>query len=72
MAQIARVCLIGPHSTGKSTLARELAAHYATEWVPEYARTLLESNIVRSIETFDLQPRDLSIDLSFAPNALVL
>lgn len=38
MAQIARVCLIGPHSTGKSTLARELAAHYRTEWVSEYAR----------------------------------
>lgn len=38
MAQIARVCLIGPHSTGKSTLASELAAHYRTEWVSEYAR----------------------------------
>jgi NadR type nicotinamide-nucleotide adenylyltransferase len=38
MAQIARVCLIGPHSTGKSTLARELAAHYRTQWVAEYAR----------------------------------
>ena len=38
MAQIARVCLIGPHSTGKSTLARDLAAHYRTQWVSEYAR----------------------------------
>ena len=38
MAQIVRICLIGPHSTGKSTLARELAAHYATAWVAEYAR----------------------------------
>lgn len=38
MAKIARVCLIGPHSTGKSTLARELAAHYRTAWVAEYAR----------------------------------
>src|SRR5258707_13693164 len=38
MAKFARVCLIGPHSTGKSTLARELAAHYRTEWVAEYAR----------------------------------
>ena len=38
MAKIARICLIGPHSTGKSTLARELAAHYRTEWVAEYAR----------------------------------
>lgn len=38
MAKIARVCLIGPHSTGKSTLARELAAHYRTQSVAEYAR----------------------------------
>jgi NadR type nicotinamide-nucleotide adenylyltransferase len=38
MGQIARVCLIGPHSTGKSTLARELAVHYRTRCVAEYAR----------------------------------
>jgi HTH-type transcriptional repressor of NAD biosynthesis genes len=38
MAQVARICLIGPHSTGKSTLAAELAAHYGREWVAEYAR----------------------------------
>jgi HTH-type transcriptional regulator, transcriptional repressor of NAD biosynthesis genes len=33
-----RVCLIGPHCTGKSTLAASLAAHFATQWVPEFAR----------------------------------
>ncbi len=38
MAKIARVCLIGPHSTGKSTLARDLATHYRTQSVAEYAR----------------------------------
>lgn len=37
-----RVCLFGPESTGKTTLAQELAAHFQTEYVPEYARTLLE------------------------------
>lgn len=35
---IKRIALIGPESTGKTTLARELAQHYRTRWVPEYAR----------------------------------
>jgi HTH-type transcriptional repressor of NAD biosynthesis genes len=37
-----RVCVFGPESTGKSTLAAQLAAHYDTALVPEYARTYLE------------------------------
>lgn len=37
-----RVCVFGPESTGKSTLAARLAAHYETHVVPEYARTYLE------------------------------
>jgi NadR type nicotinamide-nucleotide adenylyltransferase len=39
---VRRVCVVGPESTGKSTLARNLATHFGTTWVPEYARTLLE------------------------------
>lgn len=38
-----RVCVFGPESTGKTTLARALAAALRTVWVPEYARTLLEA-----------------------------
>ncbi|MBI3724483.1 AAA family ATPase [bacterium] len=37
-----RVCVFGPESTGKSTLARKLAEHYGTLFVPEYARAHLE------------------------------
>ena len=37
-----RVVVIGPESTGKSTLAASLAKHYATEWVPEYARQYVD------------------------------
>lgn len=38
---IKKVVIIGPESTGKSTLCRELAKHYKTLWVPEYAREFL-------------------------------
>ena len=33
-----KVVIIGPESTGKSTLASLLAKYYDTSWVPEYAR----------------------------------
>lgn len=36
-----RIVVIGPESTGKSTLCGQLAAHFKTEWVPEYARAYL-------------------------------
>ena len=38
-----RVCLFGPESTGKSTLAVRLAAHFQTICVPEYGRTYTET-----------------------------
>jgi NadR type nicotinamide-nucleotide adenylyltransferase len=37
-----RVALIGPESTGKTTLCMQLANHFHSEWVPEFARTYLE------------------------------
>lgn len=36
-----KIVIIGPESTGKSTLCEGLAAHYHTEWVREYAREYL-------------------------------
>jgi len=39
---ILKIAVIGPESTGKSTLAEALANHFHTEWVPEYAREYLE------------------------------
>jgi nicotinamide riboside kinase len=32
------ICIIGAESTGKTTLARLLAAHFRSFWVPEYLR----------------------------------
>jgi len=39
-----KVVIIGPESTGKSSLCKELAAHYNTCWVDEYAREYLLQN----------------------------
>src|SRR3954469_23595930 len=36
-----KVVIIGPESTGKSTLSSQLAVHFKTNWVPEYAREYL-------------------------------
>lgn len=36
-----KIVVIGPESTGKSTLCEQLAQHYQTVWCPEYAREYL-------------------------------
>ena len=38
------ICFYGPESTGKSTMAKFMAAHYQTEYVPEVAREMISSN----------------------------
>jgi NadR type nicotinamide-nucleotide adenylyltransferase len=37
-----KIVLFGPESTGKTTLAKDLAAHFKTAWVPEYMREYLQ------------------------------
>ncbi len=39
-----KIVVIGPESTGKSTLCQMLAVHYQTVWVKEYAREYLLKN----------------------------
>ena len=48
-----RIVVIGPESTGKSTLSEKLAAHFNTVWTPEYAREYLEE-LGRPYEQSDL------------------
>ena len=38
---IQKIAIIGPESTGKSSLCERLAEHYQSTWVPEYAREFL-------------------------------
>ena len=38
-----KVVLFGPESTGKTTLAKQLASHFNSDWVPEYARAFLQN-----------------------------
>lgn len=55
MAKIARICLTGPESTGKSTLAARLAAHYGTVHVDEFARAYAE-RLGRELTFDDVEP----------------
>lgn len=41
---VKKIAIIGPESTGKSTLSRQLAEHFNTIWCPEYAREYLLQN----------------------------
>ena len=41
---IKKIVVIGPESTGKSSLCKALSEHYKTIWVKEFAREYLERN----------------------------
>ncbi len=58
-ANIIKVVLFGPESTGKTTLSKQLARHYNTVWAPEYAREYLQNkwnNERKTCENSDLIP----------------
>jgi NadR type nicotinamide-nucleotide adenylyltransferase len=44
---IKKIVAIGPESTGKSTLCKQLAEHFNTMWCPEYAREYLNQNGIK-------------------------
>ena len=39
-----KIVVIGPESSGKSTLCEDLSAHFKSTYLPEYARIYLENN----------------------------
>jgi len=48
-----RVALLGTESTGKTTLAQQLAAAYCTTWVPEFGRAYCEDRDARNLTPDD-------------------
>ncbi len=52
-----KIVLFGPESTGKTTLSQQLARHYNTVWVPEYAREYLQNKWNNERKT--CEPKDL-------------
>jgi len=40
---IIKIALYGPESTGKTTLAKQLAQHFQTTWIEEFARDYLQN-----------------------------
>ncbi|WP_375235107.1 AAA family ATPase [Winogradskyella sp.] len=52
-----KVVLFGPESTGKTTLSKQLARHYNSVWVPEYAREYLQNKWNNERKT--CEPKDL-------------
>lgn len=56
-SDILKVVLFGPESTGKTTLSEQLARHYNTVWVPEYAREYLQVKWNKERKT--CEPKDL-------------
>ncbi|MEK7570382.1 MAG: AAA family ATPase [Patescibacteria group bacterium] len=54
-----RVCILGAESTGTTTMARALAVHYATSWVPEFGRLYSEAK-------FHTQPQPAWVSTEFA------
>lgn len=55
VANDARICLIGPESTGKTELAGELSRRLGIPWVPEYAREYAECH-PRLLTAEDVEP----------------
>ena len=49
-SDIIRIALFGPESTGKTTLAKQLAEHFKTSWVAEYARDYLQDKWDKSAQ----------------------
>ncbi len=52
---IKKIVLFGSESTGKTTLAAQLAHHYNTVWVPEYSRIYQEEKC-RPLDIHDVIP----------------
>lgn len=51
---IIKIAIFGPESTGKTTLATQLADYYKTVWVPEFARDYLQEKLDNGLGICDI------------------
>lgn len=83
MHKLIKIAITGPESTGKSMLAQQLAAHYHTLWVPEYARHYLQQlgrqyhyddilHIAQQQQRSQQAFEELSFDLLFSDTELLV
>ena len=66
-----KIAIIGPESSGKTSIAQQLANQLDTVWVPEFAREYLE-NLGRPYEEIDLleiAKGQLALEKRMEPNA---
>jgi nicotinamide riboside kinase len=54
---IIKIALFGPESTGKTTLSQQLAEHFHTVWIPEFAREYLQTKLEKFGEV--CEPEDM-------------
>lgn len=52
---ILKIAIIGPESTGKTTLCQQLASCFNTVWVPEYAREFFNQKNITACLLNDLE-----------------
>lgn len=69
-----KIVLFGPESTGKSTLAQQLAAHYKTIFVPEYSRIYAEMQMLcnkplTKEDVVEIANGQLKLEKELAPKA---
>jgi NadR type nicotinamide-nucleotide adenylyltransferase len=55
LTDIVKIAIIGPESTGKSTLVQLLATHFNAPFVPEFARTYLKKKHPPNYDFADLE-----------------
>ncbi len=71
MLRIPKIAVVGPESTGKSTMSAYLAGYYHTIWVPEYAREYC-ANLTRDCtmeDELNMFHGQLALEKNMAPQA---
>lgn len=51
---VKKICIVGTESTGKTTLAKQLAGYYNTVWSPELGREIFENTRSGTLEDIQL------------------